>query len=232
MKTIQLILIAAIMAAGIAESAAQEKKPATPPGKAVAAAAKAKNAEKAAEKAAGKAEEVKGKAEEAKEKGAAKAEEAKGKAEEAVQMKKPASPPAKAEGTIDGVKVTIDYSAPSARGRKIMGGLVPFGKVWRTGANATTTIQFSGDVKIGDKSVAKGKYGLYTIPGESDWTIMISKSIKWGADDYTAAEDVARVTVPAGKTSAFVETFTISVENGQVVLKWENTQAAFSVTKG
>ena len=221
MKTIQLILIAAIMAAGIAESAAQEKKPATPPGKAVAAAAKAKNAEKAAEKAAGKAEEVKGKA-----------EEAKGKAEEAVQMKKPASPPAKAEGTIDGVKVTIDYSAPSARGRKIMGGLVPFGKVWRTGANATTTIQFSGDVKIGDKSVAKGKYGLYTIPGESDWTIMISKSIKWGADDYTAAEDVARVTVPAGKTSAFVETFTISVENGQVVLKWENTQAAFSVTKG
>ncbi|MFM8347146.1 MAG: DUF2911 domain-containing protein [Bacteroidota bacterium] len=146
--------------------------------------------------------------------------------------KKPASPPAKAEGTIDGVKVMVMYSQPSARGRKIMGELVPYKKVWRTGANATTSIVFTGDVMIGDKKVSQGKYGLYTIPGETEWTIMINKAIKWGADDYNQSEDVARVTVPVSKTAAFVEAFTISIENNQVVLKWENTQVSFKVTKG
>ncbi|MFM9075401.1 MAG: DUF2911 domain-containing protein, partial [Bacteroidota bacterium] len=68
--------------------------------------------------------------------------------------------------------------------------------------------------------------------GETEWTIMINKAIKWGADDYNQSEDVARVTVPVSKTAAFVEAFTISIENNQVVLKWENTQVSFKVTKG
>ncbi len=146
-------------------------------------------------------------------------------------QEKPSSPPAKAEGTIDGVKVTVDYHQPSARGRKIMGGLVPFGEVWRTGANATTSIEFSAPVKIEGKELAAGKYGLFTIPGENEWVIIFNKTIKWGAYTYKQDEDVLRVSVKPGKTSGFVETFSIAVEKNSVVLKWENTQVAFKVSK-
>lgn len=141
------------------------------------------------------------------------------------------SPPAKAEGKIDGIAVTIDYHQPSAKGRKIMGGLVPFGEVWRTGANATTSIEFSADAKVEGKAVAKGKYGLYTIPGEDEWTIIINKTIKWGAYDYNAKEDVLRVNVKPTKTDSMVETFTISIVDNKVVMKWENTQVAFAISK-
>jgi hypothetical protein len=148
------------------------------------------------------------------------------------QDKKPASPPAKAEGTIDGVKVTINYHQPSAKGRKIMGGLVPYGEVWRTGANNTTSIEFSENVKIEGKALPKGKYGLYTVPGENEWVIIINKTIDWGAYKYKQEDDVLRVTVKPGKTESFVETFNIAVEKDKVVLKWENTQAAFKISKG
>lgn len=149
----------------------------------------------------------------------------------AAQEQKPKSPAVTASGKIDGVSVTINYGQPSARGRKIMGGLVPYGKVWRTGANATTSIEFSDAVKIDGKTVAKGKYGLYTIPGESEWTIMINKDIKWGSDEYTEKQDVARVKAKPVKTAAFVEAFTISVEKNLVVLRWENTEVSFKVSK-
>lgn len=145
---------------------------------------------------------------------------------------KPASPPAKAEGTIDGVKITIDYAQPSAKGRKIMGELVPFGEVWRTGANATTSIEFSENVKIEGQAVAKGKYGLFTIPGENEWVIIINKQATGSPFDYSDAKDVVRVKVKPGKAASFVETFTIAVEKGQVTLKWENTQVGFKVSKG
>jgi hypothetical protein len=145
---------------------------------------------------------------------------------------KMASPPAKATGTADGVTVTIDYHQPSAKARKIMGGLVPYGEVWRTGANGTTTIDLGANAKIEGQALAKGKYGLYTIPGENEWTIIINKDIKWGAYDYTDKNDVLRVKVKPAKTDSFVETFTIAVENNSVVLKWENTQVAFKISKG
>lgn len=144
---------------------------------------------------------------------------------------KPASPPAKAEGKIDGISVTIDYSQPSAKGRKIMGGLVPYGEVWRTGANTTTSIELSADAKIEGKAVAKGKYALFTIPGENEWTIIINKTIKWGAFTYAESDDVLRVNVKPTKTDSFVETFTISIEGSKVVMKWENTQVAFNISK-
>lgn len=149
-----------------------------------------------------------------------------------VAQEKPASPPAKAEGTIDGVKVTVDYHQPSAKGRKIMGGLVPYGEVWRTGANATTSIEFSGNVKLEGQALAKGKYGLFTIPGENEWTIIINKQADGSPYDYSDAKDAIRVKVKPAKTSGFVETFTITTEKNQVVLKWENTQVAFKITKG
>jgi hypothetical protein len=145
------------------------------------------------------------------------------------QDKKATSAPAKAEGKSGAASVTIDYHQPAARGRKIMGGLVPFGEVWRTGANKTTSITVSAPVKIEGQDLAAGTYGLFTIPGENEWTIIINKSIEWGAYSYKQADDVLRVKVKPTKTDAFVETFTISVANDQVVLKWENTQVAFSV---
>ncbi|NJN41678.1 MAG: DUF2911 domain-containing protein [Flammeovirgaceae bacterium] len=145
------------------------------------------------------------------------------------QDKKPmASPPATAQGTIDGVTVKVDYHQPSAKGRKIMGGLVPYDKVWRTGANASTSIEFSDNVKIQGKSLAKGKYALFTIPTEKEWTIIFNSSIKWGSMSYKESEDVLRVTTKPGKAE-FTEMFTISVEGNTIVLKWENTSVAFAV---
>lgn len=145
------------------------------------------------------------------------------------QDKKMPSPPATAEGNAGAVKVKIDYHQPSAKGRKVMGGLVPFDEVWRTGANETTTIEFDGPVKIEGKDVAKGKYSLFTIPGENEWTIIINKGIKWGAYTYKQDEDVLRVTVKPSKTEALVETFVISVDKDQVIMKWENTMVNFKV---
>jgi heat shock protein HslJ len=148
------------------------------------------------------------------------------------QEKKIASPPAKVEGTIDGVSVTVNYNQPSAKGRKIMGELVAFGEVWRTGANATTNIEFSGNVKIEGQALAKGKYGLFTIPGENEWTVIFNKQASGSPFDYSDKQDVIRVKVKPGKTSAFVETFTIAIEQGNLTLKWENTAVAVKVTKG
>jgi hypothetical protein len=147
-------------------------------------------------------------------------------------QEKPTSPPAKAEGTIDGVKVTIDYHQPSARGRKIMGGLVPYGEVWRTGANNTTSIEFSAPVKIEGQAVPAGKYALFTLPGENEWAIIINKTIKWGHYDYKQSEDVLRVKVKPSKTDSMVETFNIAVEKDKVTMKWENTAVSFKITKG
>ncbi|HEY9049779.1 MAG TPA: DUF2911 domain-containing protein [Ohtaekwangia sp.] len=143
---------------------------------------------------------------------------------------KPASPKAETAGKIGAANVKIVYCQPSARGRKIMGGLVPFGEVWRTGANEATTIEVDKPVKIEGKDLAAGKYSLFTIPGENEWTIIVNKEAKqWGAYNYKSADDVFRVAVKPGKTPAFVETFVIAVEKDQVVMKWENTSVAFKV---
>ncbi|MBX2940821.1 MAG: DUF2911 domain-containing protein [Cyclobacteriaceae bacterium] len=149
----------------------------------------------------------------------------------AVAQKPMASPPGKAEGKIDGLSVVVDYHQPSAKGRKIMGGLVPYGEVWRTGANATTSIEFSADAKVEGKAIAKGKYALFTIPGEAEWTIIINKTIEWGSATYNEKDDVLRVKVKPSKTDSFVETFNIAVVGNKVVMKWENTQVAFTVSK-
>ena len=143
--------------------------------------------------------------------------------------KKMPSPPAKAEGKCGEATVTVDYHQPSAKGRKMLGGINPYGEVWRTGANKTTTITVSAPVKIEGQDLAAGTYALFTIPGENEWAIIINKGIAWGAYSYKESEDVFRVKVKAGKTDSFVETFNIAVENNQVVLTWENTKVAFSV---
>lgn len=145
-------------------------------------------------------------------------------------QEKPLSPPAKAEGTIDGAKITINYSAPSARGRKMIGEKDPYGKVWRTGANKATVFEVSKAVKIEGKDLPAGKYALFTIPGETDWVIIFSKT--WdqgGAFDYNEKDDALRVNVKSTKTTTFVETFNIAVEKDKVTMKWENFSVSFKV---
>ncbi len=145
-------------------------------------------------------------------------------------QEKASSPKATAEGKIGAAKVTIVYFQPAARGRKIMGELVPFGEVWRTGANDATTIEFDKPVKIEGKDLPAGKYSLFTIPGENEWTIIFNKEHKqWGAYSYKEKDDALRVKVKSGKTANFVELFTIAVDKDAVKLSWENTTTSFKV---
>lgn len=142
----------------------------------------------------------------------------------------PKSPKETVSGTVGGAKTTIVYSRPSARGRKMIGGKDPLGKVWRTGANEATTIEFDKAVKIEGKDLPAGKYALFTIPGETEWTIIFNKTVEqWGAFKYNEAEDALRVKVPVSKPDQFVETLTITPEKDQVSIKWENYAVAFKV---
>jgi hypothetical protein len=140
------------------------------------------------------------------------------------------SPPAKATATVNGKTVTIDYSQPSVKGRKIWGELVPYGQVWRAGANETTTFTLSADATINGKPLPAGKYAFFVIPNEKEWTIIFNKTIKWGAFSYKQEEDVLRVNVPVKKSSAPVEKLTYNISpNGTVSLAWENAVAEFTV---
>lgn len=132
-------------------------------------------------------------------------------------------------------KIEISYSRPSMRGRKVFGELVPFGKVWRTGANAATKITFEETMVIGGSTIAPGTYSFYTVPGESEWEIILNKNTgNWGAYGYSKADDVARFVVKPTKLSAPVETFTISItditfSSCNIELQWENTRVVVPV---
>src|SRR5687767_6831637 len=124
----------------------------------------------------------------------------------AYPQEKPLSPKETVSGDINGVKTEIVYCRPSARGRKMVGGKDPYGQVWRTGANAATTISFSKDVLIEGKYLPKGKYSLFTIPGETDWVIIFNNvTEQWGHYDYKQSEDVLRVTVKSQPAKKYVE---------------------------
>ncbi len=133
-----------------------------------------------------------------------------------------ASPKKEMKGTIGATKVSVVYGSPSVKGREVWGGLVPFGKVWRTGANDATSIEFSGDVEIEGKKLAAGKYGLFTIPGEKEWTIIFNKTAEqWGAYNYDASKDVLRVTVPSKVVSNASETMEFMLDGSALVLHWD-----------
>ena len=140
------------------------------------------------------------------------------------------SPPAQVSKEVNGKTITIDYSQPSKRGRTVFGELVKYGKVWRTGANESTWIELSGDVTVEGETLAAGKYGLFTIPGEDEWTIIFNKTWdKWGAFSYSESDDVLRVKVKPQSTDP-TEVFTISVEDsGDVLLAWDETKVEFSI---
>jgi hypothetical protein len=141
------------------------------------------------------------------------------------------SPPAKATGKAGNATITIDYSAPSVKGRKIFGGdMVPYGKIWRAGANEATVFETDGDIKVEGQSLPKGKYGFFAIPGETEWTIIFNKTWnQWGSFRYKQEEDVLRVKVKPGKTPGLVEKLEYAVSGGKVFIRWENTEVSFSV---
>jgi len=110
----------------------------------------------------------------------------------------------KTEGTVAGVAVVVEYGRPSVGGRAIWGALVPYGQVWRAGADEATTISFDRDVKIEGQALPKGTYALFTIPGESSWTVIFSKTAKqWGAYDYDAKQDALREKARAERLTAY-----------------------------
>jgi hypothetical protein len=133
-------------------------------------------------------------------------------------------------------KIEVSYSRPSAKGRKVFGDVVPFGKVWRTGANGATTISFGEDVKLNGTEVKAGKYGLLSIPGETEWTIIITKDLTVTSPGaYKQENDVARIAVKPTRLANPVETFTIEVSNiksadADLELKWENTAVVINVS--
>jgi hypothetical protein len=141
------------------------------------------------------------------------------------------SPAAKATGKAAGATITIDYSQPAVKGRKIWGELVPYGMVWRTGANEATVFETDSDIKIEGASLPKGKYGLFTIPGENEWTIIFNKTWnQWGSFRYKQEEDVLRVKVkPAA--NALTERLTFAISGDKVTLTWEKVAVAFKVSK-
>jgi hypothetical protein len=134
--------------------------------------------------------------------------------------------------------IELNYSRPAAKGRKVMGDLVPFGKVWRTGANAATTLTFSDDVTIGGKEVKAGKYGLLTIPGAEMWTIIISKDATVNQpSNYKQENDVVRLSAVVVKLPFAVENFTINFgditgSSCNVQMMWEKTHVQFAITTG
>lgn len=141
------------------------------------------------------------------------------------------SPAATAKGKSGEADITISYFQPAVKGRKIWGALVPFGEIWRTGANNATTIELSKDVKVEGQPLAAGKYALFTIPTEGgDWTFIFSKNTaQWGSYSYKKEEDALRVTVKSEKTAALTERMTFDVKDKKVVLSWENLSVGFKV---
>ncbi len=135
----------------------------------------------------------------------------------------------KAEGVIEGVKVTVEYGRPKVNNRKILGDLVPFDKIWRTGANEATNITFSKDVAIEGKKVPAGTYALFTIPMKDKWKVLINRDAKqWGSMKYAKTQDVAAVDVKPGK-GAMIEEMTFKIDGNKVVLLWDTFVVAFRV---
>lgn len=147
-----------------------------------------------------------------------------------------ASPLSKLEQKVGITDITIEYSRPSVNGRVIFGGLLPFGEVWRTGANVNTLFTVSDDVKINGKSLKKGTYALYTVPNKESWDVIFYlKSDNWGTPKtWDATQEAVRITIPVKKTGTFYESFTINIgdfktDEAIVTLAWENTKVLFKI---
>ena len=145
------------------------------------------------------------------------------------------SPSANVATTVAGKRITIDYYAPSMHGRKIMGGLVPFGEVWCTGANWATKITTEGILEMGGLKLPAGSYSIWTIPNDNEWTLIINKQTGQFHLNYDSSRDFGRTKMNLKKLAAPVETFTIELRSdagnkGTLALLWENTEASIPFT--
>lgn len=155
----------------------------------------------------------------------------------AQQLKVPAASPTQTVKQAFGIsEITIEYSRPGVKGRVVFGEVVPFGKIWRTGANSTTKITFGDDVKIEGVDVKAGTYGFYTIPNADSWEIMLYKDLTLGGNvaNYKTENEVIRVKVKPTVLANKVETFTMGLSDitsttANIELTWENTKVAISV---
>ncbi len=145
------------------------------------------------------------------------------------------SPPGRLQQTVGNTEVTITYERPLARGRTIFGGLVPWGKTWRTGAGYCTKISFSQPVRVGGQSVAAGKYALLTIPNPEEWIVILnSDTTLYSARDHDPGRDVIRTRVRPVTTSRHYEALTFDLDlvagdNARLYLSWANTQVSFPI---
>ena len=141
----------------------------------------------------------------------------------------PASPRKTAEATIGGKKISLDYGAPSVKGRKIFGGLVPYGKVWRLGANKATHLTTDADITVGNLAVPKGTYTLYAWPTEGGMTLIINKQTgQWGTV-YDEKQDLGRVEMKVAKSTSPVELMSLSIAGGALRFEWDTVSASVAV---
>lgn len=139
------------------------------------------------------------------------------------------SPLDSVKATIQGAEIDVQYGRPSMRGRTIFGKLVPYGQVWRTGANEATHFRTSADLRIGDTRVPAGHYTLYTLPEKDAWTLVVNEQTgQWGTE-YHPDRDVARIPLNVETLESAVDTFTMKVRSGRehdgrLILEWENTR--------
>ncbi|HUS01547.1 MAG TPA: DUF2911 domain-containing protein [Chitinophagaceae bacterium] len=146
------------------------------------------------------------------------------------KSKRPSPPALVSETTASGLTITIDYSQPSVKGRSIGKEIAPYGEVWRTGANEATVFEINKNATIDGKSLAAGKYGLYSVPGEKEWTIIFNKTWKQWGTNYTENDDALRIKVTPSKSKDFTEKMTFSVnKDGRVTLLWGDTKVGFAV---
>jgi hypothetical protein len=144
------------------------------------------------------------------------------------------SPMRLAATTIDGTYIKVVYGSPRMRDREIFGGLVPWGEVWRTGANEATEILFTEDVIFGGQRVEQGIYTLFSIPSEDSWTIILNSVLgQWGAFTHDPEKDVYRVDVPSSESDTVYEAFTMSFDEGRsktaLRLNWDDTQVVIPI---
>ncbi len=145
------------------------------------------------------------------------------------------SPKAEVEQRVGLTDIKIEYSSPGVKGREIFGGLVPYGKIWRTGANAATTIMFSKDVKVQGKEVPSGTYSLFTIPGKDQWTVILNKKTElWGTGDHKKKHDLCRFKVEPKDLPRKRERMTFLIsdfdeKSASIELQWAKTGISFNM---
>lgn len=149
---------------------------------------------------------------------------------QALAQRQGASPRDSVKGKVGASEIQINYGSPSVKGRVIWGDLVPYGKVWRTGANEATRFSTSKDIMIEGKKLEAGTYSFFAIPNEKEWIIIFNRSAKqWGAFDYKQVEDALRVTVHPAKSSTNNERLLYKIQSGGFSLLWEKLEVPVKI---